>query len=1240
MQFAPKKILALVAITPFYTVFSPSLAAAPTKPLAAKAISISSLPLAGWNYELDGDQLEDTWSWTCEIQPAANGAPWEVRVPFHYRDAQNFALLQLNGAGKNLSAAFWRVSNGKTTRWGEAPLSLEGANQKGQLTLQRSPWQARVLWNGRAVLSAFSALKGGGIGVAAQGAKTSGERLQPTEPVTAQDDFMRADGPSEDGVPADEATAKTVLGGNIEPLAKSAAPKKSGEWHTLRGSWKTSMMIDARVRFDSSRNPNPFVYRAETQGSGAAITSIGKWFWKDYSVAVAFKPVLKSLDAPLVASVAAYAQPNGQAIVGEMDLQSGRATLKQGNQILAKSEAFACAPNQWHRLFLEPGPGTVRLLVDGIERVRFAPQNFKNWQERPFAQGEALLRAELGGGNFIDFDDVNIAANAPISENFSSATLGQWDDLQGAWQTRPGKTGTRAKTSNGSGLSITGDVRSDGLIEAEFARERSGKSSGIVFAARDKQNYFLVRQTQSALQIVEVAAGKERLLAQNSLPVAGQAFGAHPLFVEWQNGNIKARIGFPNFANFTATAMVDKIPDGRVGIWADAAPGAIATTFRVFSASPTWGEPPIPARFQKDTLMRYWASNASAWKRVNPDPEFSNARFFYLTPEASKKNPEQIWMHTGDFFRDAEVTVPLPDMAPTARMTIHLRENFEGIPVSIPASLRVVRYRRSLTPNATTKGTAPAAGKETPVQTLQPGGARLEVGREGDNWQFKLFEGDKLLKTITAPYVKPNGKAADYNPAGMLRFVRRPLGANQVALSVTLNGTPLLQETAPESPAGTKVLLRLTNLEGVSEMPEQVPSNQFWFEKAGAETSAKLDYTFTGAPVDWFAGRGRWEVAERWTCQPQWGFLRGYDDIDPTLWSRFAAQGDFTLEAYLATPMDITRSEKNPTDINVTVGADGRDLGSGYSFIFAPKHQAPHYILRGDQLGMKTAEVTPGLHGSEHQDWYYLRIERRQTPQGLHFRWSVNNQEIADYLDDKPLGNEAGRIAFWSHNFNLSIARVRLWHDGLEATREEGAASVTSAPIKNVLDAWTSRRDGLLETTAKIEPVAGQAETLKFTNPQSGGDWTVYVSRKAFDASKRPLIKFSYRVPQGVFVNLYAKITGKWREIGFTGEGTLGGLTEKEIAADAEKGLGKIENVRSDNQWHDATFDLKKAMQNAGLVNDAGALEVEALAFATPERGYLRAGIGGNHQGATYWLRDFQMPVVGAPTTVAALNQP
>ncbi len=56
-----------------------------------------------------------------------------------------------------------------------------------------------------------------------------------------------------------------------------------------------------------------------------------------------------------------------------------------------------------------------------------------------------------------------------------------------------------------------------------------------------------------------------------------------------------------------------------------------------------------------------------------------------------------------------------------------------------------------------------------------------------------------------------------------------------------------------------------------------------------------MDYSFTSAPVDWRAARGTWEVAERWTCSPQWSFFAGQNDVSPLLWSRFATRGDWTF---------------------------------------------------------------------------------------------------------------------------------------------------------------------------------------------------------------------------------------------------------------------------------------------------------------------------------------------------------
>ena len=103
----------------------------------------------------------------------------------------------------------------------------------------------------------------------------------------------------------------------------------------------------------------------------------------------------------------------------------------------------------------------------------------------------------------------------------------------------------------------------------------------------------------------------------------------------------------------------------------------------------------------------------------------------------------------------------------------------------------------------------------------------------------------------------------------------------------------------------------------------------------------------------------------------------------------------------------------------------------------------------------------------------------------------------------------------------------------------------------------------------------------------------------------------------GVKLNLYAKIEGEWREISWSG-----GAWQNQ-----SKALGTVEAV-ADGQWHHAQFDLLAALRARGL----GDRSVEALAFAAPENGYLRAGLGGNHLGASWELRDFTAPVLVAKT--------
>ena len=1163
------------------------------------AVSPTAVPaLAGWNYRLEEDDLEAAWSWTARLE--ANG-PFETRIAFHYKDPRNYLLLRAAGDGRAATLGFWRVVNGRVEKLGEPEAAVPAG--RGQLTVQRSSWRVRALWNGRALVTAFSNLSGARLGTATRGAAAlTAARLQPLEPVLRQDDFMRAQGPND--------------------------PEMPGEWHRVAGIWKTSGSLGPLV--NPNGNPNPFVFRAEmpqtttpaTAAAGSpasALTTIGKWFWSDYTIAVSVRPTLRSLTTPLVAGVAAYRQSDGTRVVGEIDFQSGRAIIKTGPRVLASSAPFEASPGQWHRVFLDPGPGTVRLIVDGVERVRASTQDLPRAATAPgaLAQGEAALQATLGGGNFVDFDDVRIGPNQTVSDDFQLGAVGRWDNALGNWQTRAAPWQDRVKLSSGPALTLTGNPeREEGLVEATFkATSKEAAASyplGVVFAARDAHNYFVARLRAGVLEIVESTGGREKVLAR------GQALKTKTLpgvSVEWREGDITARS-----AGTVVTATVTTIPVGRVGAWADGPANAIAlTSFHAMGAAPGWGETALPERIVTDPWMKQWASNAASWKQ----------------------GAGNVWWHTGDFFRDAALSLPLPALANGSGFTVLLG----------------------------TSATNPTVG------------AQLALERSGDALQFKLSSGGRVLQTTALPYQASRPAGAGKATGANLRFVRRPLGGGQVSLRVALDGRVLLSQTVTDDKQGkavaegaTKIGVRLADLPG------------FKWETVEASTAHLLDYTFTTQPVDWAPHKGRWEIAERWTCQPlddRFGFFTGSNSDNPTLWSRFALRGDFTLEAYLATPMDQTRGERSPIDLNFTVG-DGRDLSSGYSFLFGGKQRRVNSIYRGDRVAVeKPFQLPPVAYDNTHRAWFYVRLERRETPQGLRFRYSVNGREMGLYTDPQPLRDalqRASQLAFWTYNGGLSVARVRLWHSGLEARNEDNGpqeanpaarTTIPASTFKNPLGEWRPRIENIAMSAARLDMSNDDGKrTLRITNPQSGGDWTVFVTRQEFDAAQHPVLRFDYRVPENVLVNLYAKVDGRWREILFSGDpqrlarrtgsagkpgrpattaadtknpppnaapilqGVLPGMEEYR-----EPPLGQIAGVVADDKWHTATFNLLAALRKAGW-NAAGVTKVEALAIAAPDREYLRAGIGGNYYGAAYWIRDFQAPVVPTsgtpPPTVAA----
>ncbi len=191
-----------------------------------------------------------------------------------------------------------------------------------------------------------------------------------------------------------------------------------------------------------------------------------------------------------------------------------------------------------------------------------------------------------------------------------------------------------------------------------------------------------------------------------------------------------------------------------------------------------------------------------------------------------------------------------------------------------------------------------------------------------------------------------------------------------------------------------------------------------------------LDQTFSGAATDWRPGGGIWSVHDRWACFPGWSWFGGVDPEgdpkNPIVWCKDEWLGDIVLEFWSAVIMDLPAQPgySDASDLNCTICADGRDLCSGYSFIYAGDHNKHAKMLRGNEVvgtNEKGVFVNPKSNNAAfHRHWFKTRVEKR----GGHIEYFMDDDFLIAFDDPEPLSG--GGIALWTYNNGMNIARVRI----------------------------------------------------------------------------------------------------------------------------------------------------------------------------------------------------------------------
>jgi len=181
-------------------------------------------------------------------------------------------------------------------------------------------------------------------------------------------------------------------------------------------------------------------------------------------------------------------------------------------------------------------------------------------------------------------------------------------------------------------------------------------------------------------------------------------------------------------------------------------------------------------------------------------------------------------------------------------------------------------------------------------------------------------------------------------------------------------------------------------------------------------------YTFDQAGTDWRVAAGTWEVSSRWQCDPRWSFFSGVSKSDAIIWNKRLLNGDVTLEFAAGIKMDRERGGKYEyaSDINATICADGKDLTSGYSFMFGGWGNSCTRIMRGGKvLAENKTEIIPNQEDI-HRRWFFIKI----CKQGPKLFYYVDNKLVLEVEDPKPLAGN--RVALWTHNNGVMVAKVRM----------------------------------------------------------------------------------------------------------------------------------------------------------------------------------------------------------------------
>jgi hypothetical protein len=421
------------------------------------------------------------------------------------------------------------------------------------------------------------------------------------------------------------------------------------------------------------------------------------------------------------------------------------------------------------------------------------------------------------------------------------------------------------------------------------------------------------------------------------------------------------------------------------------------------------------------------------------------------------------------------------------------------------------------------------------------------------------------------------------------------------------DGVPVLSVLDPNPPTGNTIAVRSQGF-------------RVRAERLRAQSVNRDDYTFSGAPTDFYAPQGHWSIFSRWPCYGDWSFFGG-TGLDPVLWSKRTYGGDIVAEMY-AHPQMILPKEPgytHPGDLNLTLCGDGKNPASGYSFVVAGWDNTRSRLMRGSKMLAENLGDEAFFHETInhntrwHRKWFYIRAEARRAVKdgktGVQLTLTLDDSPILTAFDPNPLPNwdKGGRVAIWTVDSTMMVARAKIEAQKL-GLKSLPTGMFDAAPARVAVNSQAPKPVVVGDDLSAL--VTAEKGGWKIQNPASGGAFEVQLNDKALSVTPQSRLEINAQIPTGVKIDAYLLMGGVRTAIELTG-------AQKPDAVAPQ--LGAM--TRAGTKW---TFDIGAALAKEfpGQKN----WKIDELTLgARHGDAYRWLGFDGNALGASYNFSGWRM---------------